>query len=88
MHYLAQILQADDSAQVLILVPEINLTPQFAQRLTERFGDEAVVSLHSGLNDGERLLAWWRAAYGHARVILGTRLSILAVRFESAPSGD
>ncbi len=79
LHYLAQILQADDSAQVLILVPEINLTPQFAQRLTERFGDEAVVSLHSGLNDGERLLAWWRAAYGHARVILGTRLSILAM---------
>ena len=79
LHYLAQILQTDDCAQVLILVPEINLTPQFAQRLTERFGDQAVVSLHSGLNDGERLLAWWRAAYGHARVILGTRLSILAM---------
>ena len=79
LHYLAQILQHDECAQVLILVPEINLTPQFAQRLTERFGEQAVVSLHSGLNDGERLLAWWRAAYGHARVILGTRLSILAM---------
>lgn len=79
LHYLAHILQNDDSAQVLILVPEINLTPQFAQRLTERFGEHAVVSLHSGLNDGERLLAWWRAAYGHARVILGTRLSILSM---------
>ena len=79
LHYLAQILQHDECAQVLILVPEINLTPQFAQRLTERFGEQAVVSLHSGLNDGERLLAWWRAAYGHARVILGMRLSILAM---------
>ena len=79
LQYLAQILAQDDTAQVLILVPEINLTPQFAQRLTQRFGEEAVVSLHSGLNDGERLLAWWRAAYGHARVILGTRLSILAM---------
>ena len=79
LHYLAQILQHDECAQVLILVPEIYLTPQFAQRLTERFGEQAVVSLHSGLNDGERLLAWWRAAYGHARVILGTRLSILAM---------
>ena len=79
LHYLAQILQHDECAQALILVPEINLTPQFAQRLTERFGEQAVVSLHSGLNDGERLLAWWRAAYGHARVILGTRLSILAM---------
>ena len=79
LHYLAQILQHDECAQVLILVPEINLTPQFAQRLTERFGEQAVVSLHSGLNDGERLLAWWRAAYGHARVILGTRLSILSM---------
>ena len=79
LHYLAQILQHDECAQVLILVPEINLTPQFAQRLIERFGEQAVVSLHSGLNDGERLLAWWRAAYGHARVILGTRLSILSM---------
>ena len=79
LQYLAQILAQDETAQVLILVPEINLTPQFAQRLTQRFGEEAVVSLHSGLNDGERLLAWWRAAYGHARVILGTRLSILAM---------
>ncbi len=79
LQYLAQILSEDDTAQVLILVPEINLTPQFFQRLTARFGTETVVSLHSGLNDGERLLAWWRAAHGHARVVLGTRLSILAM---------
>ena len=79
LQYLAHILQQDEAAQVLILVPEINLTPQFFQRLTQRFGEQAVVALHSGLNDGERLLAWWRAAYGHARVILGTRLSILAM---------
>ena len=79
LQYLAQILSEDDTAQVLILVPEINLTPQFFQRLTARFGAETVVSLHSGLNDGERLLAWWRAAHGHARVVLGTRLSILAM---------
>ena len=79
LQYLAQILSEDDVGQVLILVPEINLTPQFFQRLTARFGSETVVSLHSGLNDGERLLAWWRAAHGHARVVLGTRLSILAL---------
>ena len=79
LQYLAQILSETETGQVLILVPEINLTPQFFQRLTARFGSETVVSLHSGLNDGERLLAWWRAAHGHARVVLGTRLSILAM---------
>ncbi len=79
LHYLAQILSEGSDSQVLILVPEINLTPQFFERLTARFGMDAVVSLHSGLNEGERLLAWWRAAYGHARVVLGTRLSILAM---------
>ncbi|MBS1173982.1 MAG: priA [Burkholderiaceae bacterium] len=79
LQYLAQILSEDDAAQVLILVPEINLTPQFLQRLIACFGSDSVVSLHSGLNDGARLLAWWRATNGHARVVLGTRLSVLTM---------
>ena len=79
LQFLTRILSEDDRAQVLILVPEINLTPQFLQRLNARFGAQCVVSLHSGLNDGERLLAWWRAVHGHARVVLGTRLSVLTM---------
>jgi len=66
--------------QVLLLVPEINLTPQFAQSLRSRLaglvGEDAVALLHSGLAEGERLNAWLRAVRGHVRILLGTRLSI------------
>lgn len=67
--------------QVLFLVPEINLTPQFEQSLRARLAGLAAESLavmHSGLADGERLQAWLRVQSGEARVLLGTRLSILA----------
>ena len=79
LQYLAEILQADETAQVLILVPEINLTPQLATRLNERFGADAVVTLHSKLTESTRLMNVWRTASGQARVILGTRLAVLAM---------
>lgn len=79
LQYLAEILQADETAQVLILVPEINLTPQLAARLNERFGSGAVVTLHSKLTESTRLMNVWRTASGQARVILGTRLAVLAM---------
>ncbi len=61
--------------QVLMLVPEISLTPQTVRRLRERLGT-AVEVLHSGLPKGERAGAWLRARRGQARVILGTRSAI------------
>ena len=68
--------------RVLMLVPEINLTPQFEQSLRARLepvaGEGGVAVLHSALSDGERLRAWLRAQRGQARVVLGTRLSIFA----------
>lgn len=68
--------------RVLMLVPEINLTPQFEQALRSRLepvaGEDGVAVLHSGLSDGERLRAWLRVKRGQARVVLGTRLSIFA----------
>ena len=79
LQYLTEILQADETAQVLILVPEINLTPQLAARLNERFGADAVVTLHSKLTESTRLMNVWRTASGQARVILGTRLAVLAM---------
>jgi primosomal protein N' (replication factor Y) len=79
LQYLAEILSRDADSQVLILVPEINLTPQFSLRLVERFGADAVVTLHSKLTESVRLLNFWRAASGHARVILGTRLAVLTM---------
>lgn len=66
--------------QVMLLVPEINLTPQleqvFRRRLEVIAGAGGVAVLHSGLADGERLEAWLRAVRGQARVLLGTRLSL------------
>jgi primosomal protein N' (replication factor Y) len=68
--------------RVLMLVPEINLTPQFEQALRARLepvaGIGGVAVLHSGLSDGERLRAWLRVQRGEARVVLGTRLAIFA----------
>ena len=68
--------------RVLLLVPEINLTPQFEQSLRARLepvaGMGGVAVLHSALSDGERLRAWLRVQRGEARVVLGTRLSIFA----------
>ncbi len=72
-------LMADQVAagrQALLLVPEINLTPQLQARVAERFGAGRVVALHSGLSEGERLERWLRAVRGEASVVLGTRLAV------------
>ena len=64
-----------DNRQVLVLVPEIGLTPQLIERFRQRFTVDVAV-LHSGLNDSQRLRAWQQAAGGTARLILGTRSAI------------
>lgn len=69
---------AGEIAQILILVPEINLTPQLEGNIRRRFPSVQVASLHSGLAEGERLTHWLSAHMGHARIILGTRLAVLA----------
>jgi primosomal protein N' (replication factor Y) (superfamily II helicase) len=61
--------------QVLVLVPEIGLTPQTVRRFEKRF-NVPVISLHSGLTDRERLHGWLRARRGEAGIILGTRSAI------------
>ena len=68
----------DDPAQILILVPEINLTPQLESNIRARFPGVEVATLHSGLAEGERMLHWLSAHLGRARIVLGTRLAILA----------
>lgn len=62
--------------QVLMLVPEINLTPQLEGYFRDRFPDAELVSLHSGLAEGERAQNWLRAQAGRARIVLGTRLAV------------
>lgn len=61
--------------QVLILVPEIGLTPQTVARFEQRFGN--VVSVwHSALTDHERLDVWKKAKYGQTGIIIGTRSAV------------
>jgi primosomal protein N' (replication factor Y) len=64
--------------QVLLLVPEINLTPQLEGYFHSRFPDASLVSLHSGLSENERLNNWQQAQAGAAQIVLGTRLSVFA----------
>ena len=77
----AKVLAQDANAQVLVMVPEINLTPQLQSRFEARFahlGLERVVAMHSGLTPAQRLKSWLAAHSGHARLILGTRMAVLA----------
>jgi primosomal protein N' (replication factor Y) len=64
--------------QVLMLVPEIALTPQLEAMVQARFPQTRLVSLHSGLNETERLENWLAARSGEARIVLGTRLAVFA----------
>jgi primosomal protein N' (replication factor Y) (superfamily II helicase) len=72
---LRQILQQKD-AQVLVLVPEINLTPQLEARFRSRLSQYPLVTLHSNLSEAERLQNWLAASSGTAKIVIGTRLSV------------
>ena len=63
--------------QVLLLVPEIGLTPQLLDRVRERFGESRVDGYHSGLNDAARGQVWLRAASGRLAIVVGTRSAVL-----------
>ena len=64
--------------QALVLVPEINLTPQLEARFAERFRGRHIVSLHSALTPAQRLRHWLAAHLGLADLVLGTRLAVFA----------
>ncbi|MDP1997885.1 MAG: primosomal protein N', partial [Gallionella sp.] len=76
VHLMHAVLQC--GGQVLLLVPEINLTPQLEHYFRSRFSDVSLISLHSGLSEGERLQNWQQAQAGAAQIVLGTRLSVFA----------
>ena len=74
----ARCLAEDPEAQALMMVPEINLTPQLEARVKARFGAAGVVSMHSGMTGPQRLKSWLAAHQGSARIVLGTRMAIFA----------
>ncbi|MFK7965200.1 MAG: primosomal protein N' [Burkholderiaceae bacterium] len=76
LSWVASLLAASPIGQVLMLVPEIALTPQMAQSVQARL-DAPMAVLHSGLPEGQRAANWLAAMEGRARVVIGTRLSVL-----------
>jgi primosomal protein N' (replication factor Y) len=62
---------------VIVLVPEVSLVPQLADRFRALVGDELAI-LHSGLSAGERHDEWWRILRGEARAVIGTRTAAFA----------
>ncbi|MBK7899791.1 MAG: primosomal protein N' [Azonexus sp.] len=64
--------------QALVLVPEINLTPQLESRVRARFPQQRVVALHSELAEAARERHWREAQAGEAAIVLGTRLAVFA----------
>jgi primosomal protein N' (replication factor Y) (superfamily II helicase) len=73
-----RLLSMQPEAQALVMVPEINLTPQLQSRFIERFGEGAVVAMNSGMTNPQRLKSWLAAHTGTARIVLGTRMAVFA----------
>lgn len=66
----------ESEKQALVLVPEINLTPQTVSRFQQRFPKKIIAVIHSKLNHNERMQAWIEARAGDAAIIIGTRSAI------------
>lgn len=74
LHLIQKILHRQQ--QVLVIVPEINLTPQLQSRFEQRFPAANISLINSEIADKQRFTAWMAAKYGHSQIILGTRLSV------------
>ena len=73
-----KVLLRDPEAQVLLMVPEINLTPQLVEKVQSRFPQFEVVSWNSGMAEGQKASSWLACHEGRARILVGTRLSVFA----------
>jgi primosomal protein N' (replication factor Y) len=73
-----RLLAREPDAQALVMVPEINLTPQLQERFVARFGAGNVVAMNSGMTPPQRLKSWLAAHSGAARIVLGTRMAVFA----------
>lgn len=68
---------SDLGKQVIVMVPEIALTPQTLNHFISRFGDNVAI-LHSGLSLGERMDEWKKVKQGKAKIVVGTRSAVFA----------
>jgi primosomal protein N' (replication factor Y) (superfamily II helicase) len=76
LRWIEHLLIQNPRAQVLLLIPEIALTPRLLQLIRLYFPEESIAVLHSELADLERAAAWTMAARGESRIVIGTRLSV------------
>ena len=67
----------EDKKGIIVMVPEISLTPQFVSLFSKRFGDKIAV-FHSALSLGERLDEYKRVKKGLAQIVIGTRSAVFA----------
>ena len=74
LHLIAHALMQD--CQVLVLVPEINLTPQLLRHIMSRFPDARTVQQNSGIADVPRMAGYLDAQAGRADIVVGTRLAV------------
>ncbi len=77
LSWLSQVLK-EKTSQVLMMVPEINLTPQLEESIRQAFPDKSLVVIHSRLTDRVRSDNWAKANTGEAQIILGTRMAALS----------
>jgi len=78
LHWMERLLASQPDVQVLLMVPEIGLTPALQMQLQRRFPGQPIAVLHSEMTDAARASHWLAVASGRARIILGTRLAVLA----------
>lgn len=69
--------ELEHGRQVILMVPEISLTPQMINKFTAYFGGSVAV-MHSSLSAGERIDEWKRIGSGQAKIIIGTRSAVFA----------
>jgi len=65
------------SKNVIVLVPEISLTPQFIEKFQNRFGNKIAI-LHSALSDGERYDEWRKIKKNKVNIVIGARSAVFA----------
>ncbi len=78
LNMMQAVFDKEPEAQILFLVPEINLTPQLEARVRARFENKAVYALHSGLANGERARAWLALHEARGQILIGTRMAVFA----------
>lgn len=76
LHWIVKILEQDPTAQVLVLVPEISLTPQIVEYVGKVFPKEFITLYNSKLNKTEQQEEWKRIFYGQSRIVIGSRSSL------------